>query len=436
MNCKESPCWLTKKGTVDEVAFCREFNEKMPLKCIKGRFYGLDGVVSDDVISHEISEMLTEYVSTSISRKVKSLTEALRLCCYSEPLIPDPTKIHLPNGTLRTDGMFIPEKRFCINRLNVRYDADNVHLSEPKRFLSFLNDLLEPEDIPTLQEYLGYCLIPSTKGQAMMFLIGNGEEGKSRIGKVMNAIWSDAMLEGKFHRIETDKFFRYNLVDKLVMVDDDMQLDALSSTGYIKSLATAEIPIDIEAKGKQSEQARVYTRILGFGNGSPKALYDRSEGFARRLLILTVKPKPPDRVNDPFLAERLIAEKDDIFMWMFRGLQRLIANRFKFTVSERTRKNVAEAVADSCNIIDFLQDKSYVTFDDSYSESTTSLYAAYADWCHSNSITPLKRDTFSSWIKANAEKYKLVFSTHIKNGQGREVRGYKGIRSRYVQFLQ
>ena len=31
-----------------------------------------------------------------------------------------------------------------------------------------------PGDIPTLQEYLGYCLLPTTKAQKMLLLIGKG----------------------------------------------------------------------------------------------------------------------------------------------------------------------------------------------------------------------------------------------------------------------
>ena len=95
-------------------------------------------------------------------------------------------------------------------------------------------DMLDMEDITTLQEYLGYCLIPSTRGQAMLFIIGNGGEGKSRIGIVLQEIFKSAMITGNFQRIETDKFFRYNLQNKLLMLDDDMQMTALPSTGYIK----------------------------------------------------------------------------------------------------------------------------------------------------------------------------------------------------------
>ena len=45
-----------------------------------------------------------------------------------------------------------------------------------------LSDLLYPEDIPTVQEFIGYCLIPSNKGQRMMVIKGRAAEGKSQIG--------------------------------------------------------------------------------------------------------------------------------------------------------------------------------------------------------------------------------------------------------------
>ena len=173
-------------------------------------------------------------------------------------------------------------------------------------------------------------LIPSTKGQKMMFIIGQGGEGKSRIAVVLREIFGDSMITGNFQRIESDRFFRYNLKDMLLMVDDDMQMSALPSTAYIKNLVTAEIPTDVEAKGKQSEQSLLYTRLLCFGNGLPKALYDKSKGFSRRMIILTTLNPPEDRVADPNIADKFIAEKDKIFCWMFDCLRRLIANNYRF----------------------------------------------------------------------------------------------------------
>lgn len=428
--------WLTEKKAINEVGFCNEFLQAYSLKCIGGKFYDIDGDVSDSIISVRIAQMLTEYVTTGISRKVKALLEALKLQCHSEPLPVKDNEIHLLNGILKTDGSWLSEKQFCVNRLNIEYNPkiwDGVYC--PDKFMLFLMDMLDMDDITTLQEYLGYCLIPSTKAQAMMFIIGNGGEGKSQIGIVLQEIFKSAMLTGSFQRIETDKFFRYNLKDKLLMLDDDMQLTALQTTGYIKNLVTSEIPVDVEAKGQQSEQALMYPRFLCFGNGSPKALYDKSDGFSRRLLILTTKSIPKDRVRNACIAKTFIAEKEKIFCWMFDGLRRLIRNNFQFTVSEKTKKNVSEVMADNCNIIEFLNDESFIIFGAEYQSSSADLYGGYALWCGRNALTPLKKDTFVSWLHSNEEKYSIKYDTNIINRNNQRVRGFKGIRTSYVPIV-
>ena len=158
-----------------------------------------------------------------------------------------------------------------------------------------------------LQEYLGYCLIPSTKGQKMLMLIGKGGEGKSRIGVVMNAIFGLNMNTTSIQKVENNRFARADLEGKLLMIDDDLDMNALTKTNYVKSIVTAELRMDLERKKEQSYQGQLYVRFLCFGNGALTALHDRSDGFFRRQIILTTKDKPADRFDDPFLAEKLIA---------------------------------------------------------------------------------------------------------------------------------
>jgi putative DNA primase/helicase len=137
-------------------------------------------------------------------------------------------------------------------------------------------------------------------------------------------------------------------------VDDDLQLEALPSTGYIKSLITVQIPTDIEYKGKQSYCEKLYARFLCFGNGTVKSLHDKSHGFARRMIILSAKPVSQNRETNPNIADEIIAEKSGILNWLFEGLQRLIAKNYKFSLSERAKLNAAEMMSDNCNIIEFL----------------------------------------------------------------------------------
>ena len=46
------------------------------------------------------------------------------------------------------DGSFTADKSYCNNRLTVAYNPD---APTPKKWLQFLSELLQPEDIPTLQ---------------------------------------------------------------------------------------------------------------------------------------------------------------------------------------------------------------------------------------------------------------------------------------------
>ena len=61
----------------------------------------------------------------------------------------------------------------------------NSDAEKPVRWLKFMEELLNPDDILTIQEYMGYMLLPTTKAQKMMLIIGKGGEGKSRIGLVL-----------------------------------------------------------------------------------------------------------------------------------------------------------------------------------------------------------------------------------------------------------
>jgi putative DNA primase/helicase len=425
------PSWIivSAKGklTVNEVEFYKMFLQNRELRCIGGQFRDMNGEVSEDEIKHEISKIITEHIVEGVSGKVKSVTETIKLRCYSEPPEVCEDEIHLLNGILKTDGMFTEEQRFCINRLNVEYDSS---APPPEKFIRFLGDLLEPDDIVTLQEYLGYLLIPSTKGQAMLSIIGNGGEGKSVLGTVVKEIFGSSMTEGSFRRIETDRFFRANLKGKLVFVDDDLQLEALPTTGYIKSLITIQIPTDIEYKGRQSFTEKLYARFLCFGNGTIKSLRDKSHGFSRRMIILSAKPVAPNRITNPNIAEEIISEKAGILNWLFDGLQRLIANNYQFTLSEKARLNAAEMSSDNCNIIEFLSAPNTVIYSESAEISSAVLYGVYSKWCDENALTATKRDVFTGWLKTNQHKYGIQYSSHIATANGSCVRGFKGIQTK------
>jgi putative DNA primase/helicase len=144
------------------------------------------------------------------------------------------------------------------------------------------------------------------------------------------------------------------------------------------------------------------------------------------MIILTTLTPPENRVNDPNICDKFIAEKEKIFCWMFDGLRRLISNNFRFTISEKAKLNVKETVEDSCNIIEFLGDADRIIRGENLSVSSHELYNCYYSWCEENALLAMKSQSFSAWLKKNAETADVKFSYHV-NYNGHRVRGFTGI---------
>lgn len=421
------PVWVGQDKKVNEVLYCTVFLDKHPMKCINGRLFTVDGLIEDENrVSAMIFDDFQRYIHRDIAKMVKRSLEALKLMAYSPQLKPQTDRLHVSNGTLMLTnapdgyGELKLEKEFCLNRLNVAY---NPEAPPPTTWLRFVEELLEPGDILTLQEFLGYCLIPSNKAQKMLVIVGKGGEGKSRIGLVMQEILGDNMNTTSIQKVENNRFARADLEYKLLMVDDDMVMKALPQTSYIKTMVTNEGKMDIESKGKQSVQRHLYVRFLCFGNGSLSSLYDKSQGFYRRQIILYTKDKPPDRQDDRNLIDKLRSEKEGIFLWMLEGLRRLMLNDFEFTISPQAQAKLRESMEAGNNITQFMESDGYIRLEQGCKATSVDIYAAYSRWCKDNLEKPLSATTFKQYLSQNADQYGLEYSKHILNNR----RGYRNI---------
>lgn len=419
------PAWFDGKD-VNEAAFCREFLSKNKLIYADNAFFTPDGRLTDPLLLKEkIYAELECYAAKNIPRTISNIVEIMKLAAHAESFPPKPDEIHVQNGTLRIDGSFLAGRSEIVrSRFPIDY---NPQAGKPVVWLRFLSDLLYPEDIPTFQEYIGYCLIPSTKGQRMMILKGEGGEGKSQIGPVLARLFGCNMKDGSIAKISDNRFARADLEHIHLMIDDDMRMEALKQTNYVKSIVTAQDKMDLEKKGKQSYQGWMYARLLAFSTGDLQSLYDRSDGFYRRQLILTTKEKPAARKDDPDIAEKMCCELEGIFLWAFEGLQRLVRNQFRFSESERAKGNRNVVKQDANNVILFMDSDGYIERSPNRTISSKELYRIYTFWCEENAFPVLKLRTVSDYLVAHSKQYDIIHTNNILNLQGRRVWGFKGI---------
>ena len=144
------PEWMDDKA-INEVQFCRAFLQTHPMVSVGGAFFTKDGLVADENrLRKEVYDDIKHHITTGLWKKVSNLVEVLRMECCVDALPMYEDRIHAANGTVFLDGSFSEEKDFCRNRLPVAYRPD---APTPVQWLTFLSQLLYPEDIPTLQEF-------------------------------------------------------------------------------------------------------------------------------------------------------------------------------------------------------------------------------------------------------------------------------------------
>lgn len=438
---QNNPKWLSKdengRKKIIEYYLSDELQELYGnLWCVHGQFYNHEGFVPDDKIRSLIHGMIRPYFFGNLATRTKNVIDALRDELYIDPPKPDPTRVYFNNGYYDLkEKVFIEQRnkkdwKFVLHRLKVGYYPSG---SPPERFLSYLDDLLYPEDVPTLQEFMGYCMIPSTAAEKMLFLIGDGGEGKSVLGSILKNIFGDSMICGNL--LETfgsgNSHATCALENKLIFLDDDISLSGFKETSVLKTVVTAKQPILVNPKNRPQYEIDVYSRIMAFGNGSPQFLFDRSDGAYRRQLILETKPKEDGRLDDPTLPEKLKRENESIVAWMIEGLKRLAENNWQLTISDRAKQNLDQARKENCNFYLFLEDDDWIVFDPAWEETSADINAMYQQWAYENNCTPISRRSVEIELSRLAKKSKETIQVrkHIRDKfGGRNSRGYKGIR--------
>lgn len=404
------PKWMsfdeTGAVTILEKKFAEWYVERNELYCVNGRFFTRYGHIVDDEFKNNIHNIIGSFVPVGLSKKVNALLDAIKNEAYLKMDTPDKYKVQFDNISFDVRGGELKEcdTFFTLHQIPHNYDAS----ADCPKFRKFIEGLFYEEDIPVIQEYLGYCLIPNTLAQTALFIIGEGGEGKSRIPVLMEHIMGpNSVVNGKFHKLQ-DKFSLVNLDKQMMFIDDDISLEAIDDTSNFKKIVTSETYLSVEPKGKAEYKTRLYSRILCCGNGAIQSKFDRSDGFYRRLLICKVKPVSYDK-PDRTLSDQLDEEISGIINWLLEGLCRVVKNGFIIEPSSRMNEEIKVLRDNSDTMSLFMNDDQFVeyTLDESDKVSIRQLYDAYEHWCNDNNYMVIHKNTFGKTIR---KIYKSVLS--------------------------
>lgn len=434
--CEDLPPWIdiNFKGekSVNEPVLANELIKKYGVKCWNNKLRTLNGDIEDEKIKQVIQSYIEPYIIKKIAVITENILKVIKTKCYCEEPKPDRESIHFPNGTLKVDDkglftVFSEQKEFCRNRLATNY---NFNAPEPKLFLKYLDDLYTPEQIVIIQQFLGYCLIPTNALGITVHIYGRADSGKSRLAFIMmNILGKQNAIMSKISKLG-ERFGGANVEGKLMYIDEDTSETALANTQVYKTLVTIgdNTPIDLEAKNKQKNIFIPYARFLTFGNFVIQSLYDHTQGFYRRMIILECKPAPKERKKIANL-DSLIYKKEGegVLKWCIDGLNQLIKNDWKLPLTDELIKHSNELKYESDSVKQFIEEDEHIIKNTPTAKiHTVDLYKGYERYCNNNGLKPVTIQTFTRNIKEYTENTDVKYSTNVVIDTKR-ARGFIGL---------
>jgi len=230
--------------------------------------------------------------------------------------------LHLPS-LLRGRSTLLPHTPdfFTLNALHYDYQ-ENATCPRWERFLFEIWDE-DTESIRTIQEWFGYLLLPDTRQQKFLMLIGPARSGKGTIARVVRAMLGVENVASPTMRSLSGSFGLWGLLGKLLAIVPDASVARTSDSlvELLKSI-TGEDALDIDRKNLSPlSSVTLKARVMVIANQLP-GMNDPSGALAQRMIILETR-RSWVGTEDRHLTDKLLAELPGILCWSIAGWRRL-----------------------------------------------------------------------------------------------------------------
>ena len=361
-----------------------------------------DGAFRPDQSGAELKTMIRELIypefvkSPTIKRIYDLFISDASLQVTTEDLNQYPVEwINFRNGFYdpRSKRMIPHDPKFrATNQIPHVYDPEGqLKGTAVQEWLMFIGNT--PEDIEMLCQFSGLCLTRDTRQQKFLILNGEGGTGKSTVIRMIEKMIGTENISNISLNQLTQRFQAFGLMGKLLNSCADLEIDALSDTSILKK-ALGEDVFSAEAKGKDQISVRNYAKLLFSTNQLPIVKSEQTNGFYRRLLILTMDRVPEKK--DPEFFDRLSAEIDDFIRISVTALERLYQNG-QITESPGSIEAVKRLRCDSDTVEAFLTER-IVKIPDGRIKKLD-LYRSYEAFCQDMERQSLTKQNFYRSMK-------------------------------------
>jgi putative DNA primase/helicase len=301
--------------------------------------------------------------------------------------------------------------------LPVTFDPDTTKRCE--RWQKYLLETVQTAGpIAQLQEFAGYCLVRHTKYEKALFLLGPGEDGKSKFLMVLKEMLGEENCAAVSFVDLENEFHRSSLYHKLLNISTEIGAQAIESP-YFKAITSGDM-INAAFKHKNAFAFQPYAKLAFAGNSFPR-IRDNSHGYFRRFLPIQFKRQflEGDPLRDPNLFDELKEELSEIFFWALCGLARLREQKL-FTMCEETKALMMSYRRSNNPVLCFTEDE--CNFNENASIEKKELYDGYRKYCSSYGYMPLNYDNFYKDLLTSINNLKL-YRPQINGERKNQIKG-------------
>jgi P4 family phage/plasmid primase-like protien len=300
--------------------------------------------------------------------------------------------------------------------------------AECPQWEAFLKRNLEDdrERIAVLQEWFGYCLIPSTDYQKFLFMEGEGSNGKSVALAVMEAMIGKSNCSHVSLEDFNSEFMLGNLLGRLLNFSNECSEIDNAAEGKLKAMTSGD-PMTFNRKNLSPIECTPYARLVLSGNSRPR-FSDKTFGLWRRMICMpwrvTIEDDEKIIGMDKTRWWEQSGELPGVFNWAVVGLARLLQQR-KFSESKVIMDATNSYRLEMNPTKLFLQTNYTAGPKDSCWVGCNTIFDQYKGWATENGYRPVSDGTFGKELKKHfkhSERKRLRFS------DGTRQYAYTGIR--------
>jgi P4 family phage/plasmid primase-like protien len=359
-----------------------------------------------NVILHDVALMLKEESSRSKMNleKIENFIKGDVMYNFKKPKPAD--WIAFRNG-------FLKLKTMGMDLLSPEYFYTNVipHDFDPKaqcpEWEVWLGEVVRSEDIPFIQEWMGYSLYTDSPEAAFLILTGSGQNGKSIFLEIMVALIGEENVSTiSLADLTYGEYQLAELHNKLANIADDIENKSIKSVGRLRAASSGG-----RINGRHIYGApfdfKSYAKIT-YSCNEPPEIQDESDAVKMRLKVVEFpytfakNPLPGQKQakDRKALVEALKKELPGIARWAVDGLKRFLDNGGRFSFSQSTEDVWTFYKRRAKPTVSFVNECLEFTDDEQDVIEKEPLYRAFRQWLKDANIKlDVSRDKFFRDLK-------------------------------------